>query len=146
MTTIEIGGRKIPLLYTTCELIEIQKAIGCTGFQLKTEVFGVHLENEDDPDSVAMDVIRNPEKIEKLCKLIRIMGNAGLEENGEAADLTDKWVMRHIKPVMILPYAVMTLAELRDTKVDMFTTVFIGNSFTKVIDGKMVVPRGYRDE
>ena len=64
MTTIEIGGRKIPLLYTTCELIEIQKAIGCTGFQLKTEVFGVHLENEDDPDSVAMDVIRNPEKIE----------------------------------------------------------------------------------
>lgn len=114
MTTIEIGGRKIPLLYTTCELIEIQKAIGCTGFQLKTEVFGVHLENENDPDSVAMDVIRNPEKIEKLCKLIRIMGNAGLEENGEAADLTDKWVMRHMKPVMILPYAVMTLAEVME--------------------------------
>ena len=114
MTTIEIGGRKIPLLYTTCELIEIQKAIGCTGFQLKTEVFGVHLENEDDPDSVAMDVIRNPEKIEKLCKLIRIMGNAGLEENGETADLTDKWVRRHIKPVMILPYAVMTLAEVME--------------------------------
>ena len=39
---------------------------------------------------------------------------------------------------------VMTLAELRDTPVDMFTTVFIGNSATKVIDGKMVTPRGYR--
>lgn len=38
---------------------------------------------------------------------------------------------------------VMTLEELRDTKVDMFTTVFIGNSQTKVIDGKMVTPRGY---
>ena len=38
----------------------------------------------------------------------------------------------------------MTLAELRNTTVDMFTTVFIGNSATKVIDGKMVTPRGYR--
>lgn len=38
---------------------------------------------------------------------------------------------------------VMTLEELRDTKVDMFTTVFIGNSQTKVVDGKMVTPRGY---
>lgn len=36
-----------------------------------------------------------------------------------------------------------TLKELRDTKVDMFTTVFIGNSQTKVVDGHMVTPRGY---
>ena len=42
-------------------------------------------------------------------------------------------------------YHVMTLKELRDTKVDMFTTVFIGNSQTKEIGGKMVTPRGYRD-
>ncbi len=40
---------------------------------------------------------------------------------------------------------ILTLAELRDTQVDMFTTVFIGNSETKVIDGRMVTPRGYRD-
>lgn len=39
---------------------------------------------------------------------------------------------------------VMTLKELRDTQVDMFTTVFIGNSQTKEINGKMVTPRGYR--
>ena len=42
-------------------------------------------------------------------------------------------------------YHVMTLKELRETKVDMFTTVFIGNSQTKEINGKMVTPRGYRD-
>ena len=41
---------------------------------------------------------------------------------------------------------VMSLKELRDTQVDMFTTVFIGNSQTKEIDGKMVTPRGYRHE
>ena len=40
---------------------------------------------------------------------------------------------------------VMTLKELRDTQVDMFTTVFIGNEQTKEIHGKMVTPRGYRD-
>ena len=38
---------------------------------------------------------------------------------------------------------VMTLAELRDTPVDMFTTVFIGNSQTVELDGRMVTPRGY---
>ena len=38
---------------------------------------------------------------------------------------------------------VMTLAELRDTQVDMFTCVFIGNSQTKEIGGHMVTPRGY---
>ena len=40
---------------------------------------------------------------------------------------------------------VMTLKELRDTSVDMFTTVFVGNSQTREINGKMVTPRGYRN-
>ena len=40
---------------------------------------------------------------------------------------------------------VMTLKELRETKVDMFTTVFVGNSQTKEIGGKMVTPRGYKN-
>lgn len=41
---------------------------------------------------------------------------------------------------------VTTLKELREAKVDMFTTVFVGNSQTQVIDGRMVTPRGYRVE
>ena len=41
-------------------------------------------------------------------------------------------------------YEVMTLAELRNAKVDMFTTVFIGNEQTKIVAGRMVTPRGYR--
>jgi len=41
---------------------------------------------------------------------------------------------------------IMTLQELRDTQVDMFHTVFIGNSQTKVLNGKMVTPRGYHFE
>lgn len=41
--------------------------------------------------------------------------------------------------------SVMTLGELKETKVDMFTTVFIGNKSTKIIDGKMVTQRGYQN-
>lgn len=40
----------------------------------------------------------------------------------------------------------MTLKALREAKVDMFTTVFVGNAQTKVIQGRMVTPRGYRNE
>jgi precorrin-3B C17-methyltransferase len=38
---------------------------------------------------------------------------------------------------------ILSLRELRTTPVDMFTTVFIGNSQTKKINGYMVTPRGY---
>ena len=40
---------------------------------------------------------------------------------------------------------VLTLGELREAQADMFTTVFIGNSQTKKLNGGMVTPRGYRD-
>ena len=38
---------------------------------------------------------------------------------------------------------VCTLEELREMKTDMFTTVFIGNSGTKQVNGHLVTPRGY---
>ena len=38
----------------------------------------------------------------------------------------------------------LTLAELEQTAVDMFTTVFVGNAATQNLRGKMVTPRGYR--
>ena len=65
-------------------------------------------------------------------------------------------LLRHISPETVCglvknigregeEYKVMTLSELENTPVDMFTTVFIGNRQTKLVDGKMVTPRGYRD-
>lgn len=38
---------------------------------------------------------------------------------------------------------IVSLQQLREKKVDMFTTVYIGNSQTKQINGRMVTPRGY---
>lgn len=39
---------------------------------------------------------------------------------------------------------ILSLSELANTEVDMFTTVFIGNTMTKKIGNQMVTPRGYR--
>ncbi len=63
-------------------------------------------------------------------------------------------VLRHASPETVCGIAknigregesieVLPLKTLRDTPVDMFSTVFIGNSQTKHIGGKMVTPRGY---
>ena len=43
-------------------------------------------------------------------------------------------------------YMLYTLNELKDVRPGMFETVFIGNSMTKVIDNKLVTPRGYKNE
>lgn len=41
-------------------------------------------------------------------------------------------------------YRLLTLEELKDSEVDMVTTIFIGNSQTIVIGDKMITRRGYR--
>ena len=67
----------------------------------------------------ACDILLRDKDPETVCGTVRNIGREG--EEGK-----------------LLP-----LAQLRDTQVDMFTTVFIGNSQTKVLGGKMVTPRGY---
>ena len=112
---IIIGGRNIPLFYSTYETIAIQREIGCTAFQLKDEVFGVEKIDEDKDstmDNIRLTVNRDPEKMEKLGRLICILGNAGLEESGKEPDLTVKWVLRNMKPAMILIYALGVMAVI----------------------------------
>ncbi len=112
MKEIKIGKREIPLFYSTFEMIAIQEEIGCTAFQLREEVFGIRQEDEDDPMSIRMECATDPEKTKKLGTLIRILGNAGLEENGEKGDLTDKWILRNMKPALIMAYAVAAMAVI----------------------------------
>lgn len=40
---------------------------------------------------------------------------------------------------------VLSLSQLEKTPVDMFTTVFIGNKETRILDGHLITPRGYKD-
>ncbi len=118
MTEIKIGGRVVPLSYTTFEMIEIQKQIGCTAFQLRDVVFGIRKEEDDDnPNAepkVTIGVAEDPERLEKLGKLIAILGNAGLEEKGETPDLTAKWVLRNMKPALIIGYSIAVMAEINE--------------------------------
>lgn len=69
----------------------------------------------------ACNIVLRHQRPDTVCGIVRNIGR-----EGEAAE-------------------VMTLSELRDYDADMFTTVFIGNAFTRVIGGRMVTPRGYKD-
>ena len=40
-------------------------------------------------------------------------------------------------------HRILTLEQLQNAEVDMFTTVFIGSSRTRCVEGRMVTPRGY---
>ena len=115
MPEIKIGKRSIPLFYSTYETIAIQREIGCTAFQLKDTVFGTETIDEDkEPtlDNIRLTVDKDPDKMEKLGILIKILGNAGLEENGQEPDLTAKWILRNMKPVMIPIYAMVLMGVI----------------------------------
>ena len=68
----------------------------------------------------ACDILLSEKSPETICGLTRSIGREG-------------------EGIRILP-----LSELRGTEADMFTTVFIGSSQTRELDGRMVTPRGYR--
>lgn len=68
----------------------------------------------------ACAILRRHKPAQTVCGLVRNIGRAGQSD------------------------AILTLEELSQTSVDMFTTVFIGSSQTRVIGGRMVTPRGYR--
>lgn len=72
-----------------------------------------------------------------LAKAVRI-----LLENGKSAN-TVCGIVRNIGREGQTA-RVLTLAQLENIAVDMFTTVYIGNTATKQLGGKMVTPRGYR--
>ena len=96
MVTIRLKEREIPLIYTTYELKALQEEIA--PFERMINI--ILGKNPDDPTDTS--AFGSAEHIENVAKLIRILGNAGLEEAGEAADLTDKKIMRAIKPMDLM--------------------------------------------
>lgn len=68
----------------------------------------------------ASDILLKNLPLDTVCGWVRNIGRAG--EEGK----------------------ILTLSELHHEQVDMFTTVFIGNSQTLLVGDKMVTPRGYR--
>lgn len=97
MNTITIGGREIPLFFSTYEVKPIQKEI-CNINDLNDQVFGYEeRRNEEGEMEHGFHILDDGEKIERFGKLVRILGNAGLEEDGKEPDLTEKWILRRLK-------------------------------------------------
>ena len=92
MAEILLKGREIPLLYTVYEMKTIQEEIAPLG-ELQYTIVGRNKDDEDDTSKYG-----GPEHLSAIAKLIRVLGNAGLEEAGEVPDLTDKKVLRALKP------------------------------------------------
>ena len=92
MITIRLKGREIPLVYTTFEMKTIQEEIAPLTKAIRM-VLGRNPEDEEDTSPFG-----GAEHIGAAAKMIRILGNAGLEEAGEIGDLTDKKVMRALRP------------------------------------------------
>lgn len=96
MTEITLKGRQIPLLYTTWEMKEIQEELGPISKAIRL-VLGRNPEDEEDTSMYG-----GAEHLKAAAAMIRILGNAGLEENGENADLTNKKVLRALKPTELI--------------------------------------------
>lgn len=92
MITLKLKGREIPLLYTTYEMKQIQEELGPFSRAIST-VLG---RNPDDKNDRSL--YGGPKHLGAAATLIRILGNAGLEEAGEVGDLTDKKVLRSLRP------------------------------------------------
>ena len=67
----------------------------------------------------ACDILLRHKSHETLCGWVRNIGREGQENK------------------------VMSLSQLREEQVDMFTTVFVGSSTTTLCAGRLVTPRGY---
>ncbi len=68
----------------------------------------------------ACEILLETFSSETACGYVRNIGREGLESG------------------------VMTLGELKDFEADMFTTVFIGNSCTRIERNRLITPRGYK--
>ena len=86
----------------------------------ETKIFDVANNSDKSPCYLLRILLQNGKAPDTVCGLVRNIGR-----EGQSAQ-------------------VLTLAQLEQTPVDMFTTVYIGNRNTRVLQGRMVTPRGYR--
>lgn len=108
MTSITLRDREIPLTYTTWEMKQIQEEV-CKIGDFLPMLFGRKEEGAE-----AISIYGEPDHLNALAKCIRILGNAGLEENGMEPDLTDKWVLRALKPAKIPEAMEVCLAAMNE--------------------------------
>lgn len=140
---------------------EIEVVPGVTAAFSGGAVLGSPLTNDFAVISLS-DLLTPAEKIRRRlecaadCDMVIVLYNPSSKSRADYLQKACDIVLKHRSGETVCGYVrnigrdgqeshVLTLSELRDTAVDMFTTVYIGNSETKIIAGKMVTPRGYRN-
>ena len=89
-----IGGRIIPLRYTTAAQEQVEEEMDMDFYELQNKL------NKDKKSTRA------------TVRAIRIMGNEGLRLTGKEGDLTDDWLRAHMAPAKIIDYRLAALAAL----------------------------------
>ena len=77
-----------------------------------------------------------PDHLRRACEILRA--------HGKDAATVCGWVRNIGRPGQ--EWAFLTLDQLQEAELDMFTTVFVGTSATRVVAGRMVTPRGYEQK
>lgn len=139
--------------------VQIQVVAGVTAALAGAAVLGAPLIHDFALISLS-DLLTPWEKIEKRLLLaaeadfVIVLYNPSSKKRYDYLQKACDLILRHQSPDTVCGLVeqigregerdkVLTLQQLRDEPVNMFTTVFIGNSQTRVVDGKMVTPRGY---
>ena len=150
------------LVYELCTAhpdIEIKAVSGITAASSGAAVLGAPLMHDFCVISLS-DLLTPWEKIEKRLRLaaeadfVVCIYNPSSKKRADYLEKACKIMLEHKAPETVCGYVknigrtgeeykITTLGQLKTESVDMFTTVFVGNSQTRVINGKMVTPRGY---
>lgn len=150
------------LIYEMCEKypdIKIEVIPGVSACLSGAAVLGAPI-NHDFAVISLSDLLTPWEKIERRLSLaskgdfVICIYNPSSRKRADYLERACNIMLKYKKPETICGYVknigrkgeeykIMTLLDLKDTKTDMFTTVIVGNSETKVINGKIVTPRGY---
>lgn len=140
--------------------LEIEVIPGVTAASSAASVLGAPLIHDFAVISLS-DLLTPWEKIEKRLELaaaadfVVTLYNPSSKKRHDYLQKACDIMMKHKSPDTKCGYVrnigrdeqestVLTLKELRDAQVDMFTTVVVGNEMTQIINGKLVTPRGYK--
>ena len=99
MTTIKIGGRKIPLYFNLDAFFEMAEN-------------GLTLASVRELFSKEAQMDRYLDVLKAVITLARILGNQGLEMNGEDRDLTDEWLRKRIRPGQLINLKIAIATEV----------------------------------
>lgn len=91
--TVEIGDRTIPLKFEMPEFMQIEEEVGSL---IDIQEF----------------IMKGKKRVRNTLQAIRIMGNGGLQEAGEKPDLTDEWLEKNMKPLMLKTYQIALITAI----------------------------------